>query len=353
MAIEHSIEILGLPPHISHFLQPLDQTFHPLRSGYSELALNIGLVKADMVIKKNKFAIVLQQTQDKAWTPHVIKQGFRKTGLYPLNSTAIDKSFIRPNSTTTIQTEDPSLENVETTLNDTCKTCGRAITNPLVKAGLVDKDLHDILVLGDITKSDKPNNKRLTGARIYTGQEMRDELKRKAEEQKEKEEGLKQRKAVKEVKRIEKQNVIKMKQSKRKAKSTKTSTERKKVHKKSDQSEESRHRVNQHIITVTGEVHTEINRAKESDSEEQIKLCRPRIAEDDDDDGMFTCGVCATRGKKTNEQNGILWVGCDRDGCPLNWYHYDCLSRGDQLTIDMSLLFSEVKWMCPVCVEKE
>ncbi|CAC5415212.1 unnamed protein product [Mytilus coruscus] len=246
MAIEHNIEILGLPPHTSHFLQPLDQIFHPLRSEYSELALNIGLVKADMA-------------QDKAWSPHVIKQGFRKTGLYPLNST-------------TIQTEDPSLKNVETTLNDTCKTCGIAITNPLVKAGLVDKDLHDILVLGDITKSDKPNNKRLTGARIYTGQEMRDELKRKAEEQKEKEEGLKQRKA---------------------------------------------------------------------------------IAEDDEDDEMFTCGVCATRGKKTDEQNGILWVGCDRDGCPLNWYHYDCLSRDDQLTIDMSLLFSEVKWLCPVCVEEE
>ncbi|CAC5377335.1 unnamed protein product [Mytilus coruscus] len=272
MAIEHNIEILGLPPHTAHFLQPLDQIFHQLRSGYSELALNIGLVKADMVIKKNTFAIVLQQAQDKAWSPHVIKQGFRKTGLYPLNSTAIDKSFIRPNPTTTIQTEDPSLKNVETTLNDTCKTCGRAITNPLVKAGLVDKDLHDILVLEDITKSDKPNNKRLTGARIYTGQEMRDELKRKAEEQKEKEEGLKQRKA---------------------------------------------------------------------------------IAEDDEDDEMFTCGVCATRGKKTDEQNGILWVGCDRDGCPLNWYHYDCLSRDDQLTIDMSLLFSEVKWLCPVCVEEE
>ncbi|CAC5411815.1 unnamed protein product [Mytilus coruscus] len=306
MAIEHGIEILGLPPHTSHFLQPLDQIFHPLRSGYSELALNIGLVKADMVIKKNKFAIVLQQAQDKAWSPHVIKQGFRKTGLYPLNSTAIDKSFIRPNPTTTIQTEDPSLENVETTLNDTCKTCGRAITNPLVKAGLVDKDLHDILVLGDITKSDKPNNKRLTGA-----------------------------------------------------------CTKKKVHKKSDQSEESRHRVNPHIITVTGEVHAEINTAEESDSEEQIKLCRPRvrrankkfreleIAEDDEDDEMFTCGVCATKGKKTDEQNGILWVGCDRDGCPLNWYHYVCLLRHDQLTIDTSLLFSEVKWMCPVCVEEE
>ncbi|XP_063448186.1 tigger transposable element-derived protein 6-like [Mytilus trossulus] len=135
MAIEHSVEILGLPPHTSHFLQPLDQIFHPLRSGYSELALNIGLVKADMA-------------QDKAWSPHVIKQGFRKTGLYPLDSTAIDKSFIRPNPTTTIQTDDPSVENNETTSNDTCKTCGRTTTNPLVKAGLVDKDLHDILVLG-------------------------------------------------------------------------------------------------------------------------------------------------------------------------------------------------------------
>ncbi|XP_071145323.1 uncharacterized protein [Mytilus edulis] len=56
MAIENDIEILGIPLHTSHFLQPLDQIFHPLRSTYSDLALNIGLVKADMVIKKNKFA---------------------------------------------------------------------------------------------------------------------------------------------------------------------------------------------------------------------------------------------------------------------------------------------------------
>lgn len=207
----------------------------------------------------------------------MIKQGFRKTGLYPLDSTAIDKSFIRPNPTATIQTEDPSLENVETTSNDTCKTCGRSTTNPLVKAGLVDKDLHDILVLGDITKSDKTNKKRLTGARIYTGQEMRDELKRKAEEQKEKEEGLKYRKEVREAKRIEKQNVIKMKQSKRKAKSTKISTEGRKINKKSNQSEEKRQHVDPHIIAVTAEVHADIETTEESDILEKIQLCRPRV----------------------------------------------------------------------------
>ncbi|CAC5372844.1 unnamed protein product [Mytilus coruscus] len=150
-------------------------------------------------------------------------------------------------------------------------------SNILASLNLYMEKSNDILVLGDITKSDKPTNKRLTGARIYTGQEMRDELKRKAEEQKEKEEGLKHRKAIIEAKRIEKQNVIQIKQSKRKAKSTKTSTERRKAHKQSDQSEESRHRVNPHIITVTGEVYAETNTAEKSDSDFQIKLCRPRL----------------------------------------------------------------------------
>ncbi|VDH99353.1 Hypothetical predicted protein [Mytilus galloprovincialis] len=34
MAIEHIVEVLGLPPHTSYFLQPFDQIFHPFRSGY-------------------------------------------------------------------------------------------------------------------------------------------------------------------------------------------------------------------------------------------------------------------------------------------------------------------------------
>ncbi|XP_063448187.1 inhibitor of growth protein 1-like [Mytilus trossulus] len=191
---------------------------------------------------------------------------------------------------------------------------------------------------------------------------MRDELKRKAEEQKEKEEGLKYRKEVREAKRIEKQNVIKMKQSQRKAKSTKTPTEGRKINKKSNQSEENRQHVDPLIIAVTAEVHADIETTEESDILEKNQLCRPRVrkankkfreTESVGDDEMYTCGVCVTRGKKTDEQNGILWVGCDRDVCPLGWYHYDCLSRNDQLTINMSLIISEVKWMCPVCLEEE
>ncbi|CAC5426583.1 unnamed protein product [Mytilus coruscus] len=161
MAIENDIEILGIPPHTSHI---------------------------------NKFAIVLEQAQDKAWSPHLVKLGFRKTGLHPINSKAIDKSFIRPshNNTNENNEEDTSMTNPA---DDVCNKCGRLVTNPLVKAGLVDKNLQDILIPTDITGKQK--NKRLTGARIYKGEEMRNELKRKAEEQIEKEEAQKRGKGNK------------------------------------------------------------------------------------------------------------------------------------------------------------
>lgn len=68
---------------------------------------------------------------------------------------------------------------------------------------------------------------------------------------------------------------------------------------------------------------------------------------------MFTCGVCLTGGqRKTAEENAKLLVKCDKDWCQLSWYHYDYLSSDDPITIDMTLLFSEVMWMCPVCVKE-
>ncbi|CAG2227287.1 unnamed protein product [Mytilus edulis] len=75
---------------------------------------------------------------------------------------------------------------------------------------------------------------------------------------------------------------------------------------------EIRHHVDPHIIAVTAEVHADIKTTEESESLEQIKLCRPRVrkankkfrkiesAEDDEDDEMYTCGVCVIRGKKNN-----------------------------------------------------
>ena len=75
------MEILALPAHTSHFLQPLDQIFGELKSTFGDLARTMGLINSNLVIILNRFTQVLQNAMDKAWSPHVVKKSFRKTGM--------------------------------------------------------------------------------------------------------------------------------------------------------------------------------------------------------------------------------------------------------------------------------
>lgn len=49
---------------------------------------------------------------------------------------------------------------------------------------------------------------------------------------------------------------------------------------------------------------------------------------DCEDDECYTCGV---RGCMQDDNNGILWVGCDNDRC-MKWFHRECIPS-DQLTV--------------------
>ncbi|CAM4570323.1 unnamed protein product [Leuciscus chuanchicus] len=88
---ENQIEILLLPPHTTHMLQPLDiSVFNPLKGMFSTVASRMGLVRGDMVIGKKHFSSVLKHAYEKAVTPANIKAGFRKAGIYPLSREAVD-----------------------------------------------------------------------------------------------------------------------------------------------------------------------------------------------------------------------------------------------------------------------
>ena len=97
-AINNNIEIIGLPAHTSHFLQPLDQIFNNLKFQVSNLAQTLGILNADTVIRKNRMASLLKYAQEKAWSVKVVQQAFARTGLYPLDKNAIDKSYIKPHT---------------------------------------------------------------------------------------------------------------------------------------------------------------------------------------------------------------------------------------------------------------
>lgn len=48
-----------------------------------------------------------------------------------------------------------------------------------------------------------------------------------------------------------------------------------------------------------------------------------------------------------DEDNGILWVGCDNANC-CHWFHRDCLPTSVHAEVDLSLLINS-DWFCPIC----
>ncbi|KAG5261440.1 hypothetical protein AALO_G00304540 [Alosa alosa] len=87
------IEVVCLPVHITHVLQPLDVVVYgSLKAAFSRLARNMGLVRGDLVIGKRQFSAVLKYALEEACTPHNIISGFRQTGLFPLNRMEVDES---------------------------------------------------------------------------------------------------------------------------------------------------------------------------------------------------------------------------------------------------------------------
>ncbi|XP_076155223.1 uncharacterized protein LOC143138689 [Alosa pseudoharengus] len=109
----NQIEVVCLPAHTTHVLQPLDvAVYSSLRAAFSRLAREMGLVRGDLVLGKRHFSAVLKYAVELACTPDTIKSGFRSTGLFPLDRTAVDDSKLvkglrEPNHLSSDTDEDP------------------------------------------------------------------------------------------------------------------------------------------------------------------------------------------------------------------------------------------------------
>lgn len=74
MAKENGVELLGLPAHTTHILQPLDVSVNgPLKQRFSAIATNLGFVNKQLVINKAKFPAVLSHAIDQVCSPAKIK----------------------------------------------------------------------------------------------------------------------------------------------------------------------------------------------------------------------------------------------------------------------------------------
>jgi len=95
-AVANNVVILGLPPHCTHFLQPLDVgIFAPLKSKW---ALTLEVMQAanpHFQVTKRNFAKIFNTVYDHTVTPSLIKSSFQKSGIFPLNEDAIDDRWVK------------------------------------------------------------------------------------------------------------------------------------------------------------------------------------------------------------------------------------------------------------------
>ena len=90
LAKDHGIDMLSLPSHTSHELQPLDKTcFRPFKVAFTAYRDLWNIKRSGQKCRKENLAQWASLALQKALTPRNILNGFRASGIWPLNPQAL------------------------------------------------------------------------------------------------------------------------------------------------------------------------------------------------------------------------------------------------------------------------
>ncbi|KAI1002841.1 hypothetical protein K3495_g5365 [Podosphaera aphanis] len=95
---QNNIELLFLPAHSSHVLQPLDLgVFAPLKSQYPRQIADLAKLDNASAVKKQKFVTCYQDARNDTFNPRLLKSGWKVAGLFPWNpEKGINSSQVPP-----------------------------------------------------------------------------------------------------------------------------------------------------------------------------------------------------------------------------------------------------------------
>ncbi|XP_076092433.1 uncharacterized protein LOC143063887 isoform X2 [Mytilus galloprovincialis] len=203
----NNIHIIGLPPHTTHLLQPLDVAiFGPLKEKVNQLSVTLGNLNKCATIGKAKFPALLSTAIDQTTTLARVKESFRKSGMYPVDRSIIPNSQLAPadfNKSEKTNKETTDVDTTTITSNELqestilCHCCGNTISyvkeiemsinepteNPLVTKNLIPRSLADVLLPpANPSLAKKTSSKIITEARVITGDEMLQKLQSKRDE---------------------------------------------------------------------------------------------------------------------------------------------------------------------------
>lgn len=83
---QNRIEVVYLPPHSSHVLQPLDLScFSPVKTRYRAGIAALATLDDSAPVKKRRFLELYNLARSDSLTPKVIRNGWKAAGIYPWN----------------------------------------------------------------------------------------------------------------------------------------------------------------------------------------------------------------------------------------------------------------------------
>ena len=165
-AKSENIELLCLPVHSTHLLQPLDVGFyHMLKTNVSNMATSLGYTGLK-TIPRHKFPKLLHLALNKI-AGSSISAAFSAVGIYPLDTSKVclPEPVTRTNKKSTSAVVPECTEGV-------CVSCGSNTENQLVKLGLISKELKNILVEPVKEKPKQTKRKSVDKARVITAEEL-------------------------------------------------------------------------------------------------------------------------------------------------------------------------------------
>ena len=98
-AIANDVILLCFPPKLTHILQPCDVAiYRKMKAELSQVMQQVKMLRGDYWISKQKFPAVFKEVMERTFKPEIIKNSFRKCGIYPLNKDAVSKDLIQSNT---------------------------------------------------------------------------------------------------------------------------------------------------------------------------------------------------------------------------------------------------------------
>lgn len=112
LARENHVTILSLPPRAAHQMQPLDKTFiGPLKVNYAE-EIRQFMLHSDRLLAARDIAQLLGTAFLKCQTAEIAINGFKATGIFPLNRNVFNDADFSPDLQTSMSLSHPhSLQN--------------------------------------------------------------------------------------------------------------------------------------------------------------------------------------------------------------------------------------------------